>query len=265
MRNPVGYTAAPPRPTVCLLPPQVGALLSNLTMPPKGPLHMPTPRLPTHCSHTCAPCKRGAGPQISKLLSETQPSRGLRAGGWPPSRSRALSPSTRVQGPGPSRGTRLGLISAGLPPLMGSSCTNIPRIQSQLCLGQPRPQPQHSWPPPPQAWDSCSGTLATGWGSNPNSAFPEVGNIGMAGAGGGVGWGEEEKGKGEQTLKGHLSSCPTCPSPSCSASCPSPNSAHTLSSRYQGPSSVLPNLSHQAVPLVSNAQEEVTGQSWEER
>lgn len=213
MRNPVGYTAAPLRPTVRLLPPQVGALLSNLTMPPKGPLHMPTPRLPTHCSHTCAPCKRGAGPQISKLLSETQPSRGLRAGGWPPSRSRALSPSTRVQGPGPSQGTRLGLISAGLPPLMGSSCTNIPRIQSQLCLGQPRPQPQHSWPPPPQAWDSCSGTLATGWGSNPNSAFPEVGDIGMAGAGGGVGWGEEEKGKGEQTLKDISVPAPPAPPP----------------------------------------------------
>lgn len=62
-----------------------------------------------------------------------------------------------------------------------------------------------------------------------------------------------------------MSSCLACPSPSCSASCPSPNSAHTLSSRYQRPSSALPNLSHQAVPLAGNAQEEVTGQNWEER
>ena len=77
---------------------------------PQGPLHVPTPH-----PHT----QGGAGPQISKLLSETQPSRGLRAGGWPPppipAWSRIPAPSTRVQGPGPSRGTRLGLISGPAP------------------------------------------------------------------------------------------------------------------------------------------------------
>lgn len=149
---------------------------------------MPTLRLPTHCPHTCAPCKQGAGPQISKLLSETQPSWGLA------SHCRVPSLSARVLGPGPSRGTRLGLISCPAPSPNGLQLHKHSQNSEPALSGAPRPQPQHSWsPPPPQAWDSCSGTLATGWGPNPNSTFPEVGDIGLAGAESGVGWEGEGK------------------------------------------------------------------------
>ena len=86
VRIPEEYTAPPPSTTVCLPPPQVGALLWNLTASPTHPPHRPLTCAHTHPStlaspHTCAPCKPGTGPQISKLLMESQPSRGLRAGG----------------------------------------------------------------------------------------------------------------------------------------------------------------------------------------
>lgn len=51
VRIPEEYTATPPRPTVRLLPSQVGALLSNLTMPPMGPYICPHPASP-HTAHT---------------------------------------------------------------------------------------------------------------------------------------------------------------------------------------------------------------------
>lgn len=109
---------------------------------------MPTPRLPTHCSRTCAPCEQGAGPQISKLLSEAQPSWGLRAEGWGlASHCRAPSPSARALGPGPSRGTRLGLISCPAPSPNGLQLHKHSQNSEPALSGAPRPQPQHSWPP----------------------------------------------------------------------------------------------------------------------
>ena len=81
---------------------------------------------PSKCPHsihtrTWTPRKGGVGVQISKFLSETQSSRGLRTRGWPrlpPQPLLAAEPPTPplvCGGPGPSRGTRLGLISGPAP------------------------------------------------------------------------------------------------------------------------------------------------------
>lgn len=133
------------------------------------------------------------------------------------------------------------------PSLMGSSCTNIPRIQSQLCLGRDQASAPAFLDPPPKSGTAAPGTPAAGWGSNPNSAFPEVGHWngwkgrGGAGRGRGQGCGKGACGGGEEGeesgLKGHLQ-VPALPAPlTLPALLPTVplNSAHILSPGFQGP------------------------------
>lgn len=61
---------------------------------------------------------------------------------------------------------------ARLPSLMGSSCTNIPRIQSRLCLGRLRPQPQHSRPLPIPLFPPPSETAAPELGQLAGDRIP---------------------------------------------------------------------------------------------
>lgn len=118
MRIPEEYTAPPPSTTLCLLSPQVGALLSNLTKSQQAPYLCPHPplhtHLPTHLpTHMCTMRGRRRAPDLPAPDGDSTKQG---AEGWGPAFcSRAPSPSTRVQGPGPSRGTRLGLISGAAP------------------------------------------------------------------------------------------------------------------------------------------------------
>lgn len=60
VRIPEKYTATPPMLTVCLVPPQVGALLSNLSMPRWGLTYAhtsPPHTLPTHMCTMQARCR----------------------------------------------------------------------------------------------------------------------------------------------------------------------------------------------------------------
>ena len=108
VRIPEEDRAPHPRTPGCLPPPQVGALLSNLTMAPKGPplsahthphRHMDTSQGRSKCPSSCL---------------RLNWSRGLRPGaglGPPPtpSCSRASYPSTRVRGPWPLPGNKAGI------------------------------------------------------------------------------------------------------------------------------------------------------------
>lgn len=144
-----------------MLPASPGRSAFRQTSPyPQWPLTVPAP-LPPHSSpHTCGYTRshthmhhasemQGPRSPSSWLLSETPPSRGLRAEGWGlASLSRAPSPSTRVRSPGPSRGTRLGLISGLAPSPNGLQLHKHSQNSERALSGQPRPQPQHSWPLP---------------------------------------------------------------------------------------------------------------------
>lgn len=110
VRIPEEDTAPHPRTPGCLPPPQVGALLSNLTMAASGPpLSAHTPSTQAHGRLA----REVWGSKSPSSCLRLNWSRGLRTKGWPrptpPSCSRALYPSTRVRGPWPLPGNKAGI------------------------------------------------------------------------------------------------------------------------------------------------------------
>lgn len=147
---------------MCLLPPQVGALLSNLTMSrqapylcPHPPLRTPLPshRPHTHVHHASEAC-RAPDLQAPDGDSTKQGAEGR----GPAPHSRARSPSTRVQGPGPSRGTRLGLISGAAPSPNGLQLHKHSQNSEPALSGAAQASAPAFLAPSPPSPDSCSGT-----------------------------------------------------------------------------------------------------------